>query len=71
VSRTSQGETKSGAVISGDVILKWKLFWSQVAACREVLSGRKDLPHRGLSTAPVGIRVTTHSFVDKLASPAE
>jgi len=27
-----QGETKSGAVISGDMILKWKLIWSQVAA---------------------------------------
>jgi len=46
----SQGETKSGAVNSGDVILKWKQFWSQVAACREVLSGRKDLPQRGPST---------------------
>jgi len=27
-----QGETKRGAVISGDMILKWKLIWSQVAA---------------------------------------
>jgi len=32
VSRTSQGETKSGAVISGDVILVSKHVWSQVAA---------------------------------------
>ena len=27
-----RGETKSGAVISGDMILKWKRIWSQVAA---------------------------------------
>jgi len=27
-----RGETKSGAVISGELILKWKLVWSQVAA---------------------------------------
>jgi len=26
------GETNSGIVISGDMILKWKLIWSQVAA---------------------------------------
>jgi len=27
-----RGETKSGVVISGDMILKWKRIWSQVAA---------------------------------------
>jgi len=27
-----RGKTKSGAVISGDMILKWKRIWSQVAA---------------------------------------
>jgi len=27
-----RGETKNGAVISGDMILKWKRIWSQVAA---------------------------------------
>ena len=27
-----RGETKSGAVISDDMILKWKLIWSEVAA---------------------------------------
>jgi len=32
VSGMSQGETKSVAVISGDLILKWKHVWSQVAA---------------------------------------
>jgi len=31
VSGTSQGETKSGAVIPGDMILKRKRIWSQVA----------------------------------------
>jgi len=32
VSGTSQGETKSSAVISGDMILASKHVWSQVAA---------------------------------------
>ena len=32
VSGTSQGETKSGAVIPGDMILRRKRIWSQVAA---------------------------------------
>ena len=32
VSGMLQGETKSGAVISDDMILKWKRMWSQVAA---------------------------------------
>jgi len=32
VSGTSQGATESGAVISGDMILKRKRIWSQVAA---------------------------------------
>jgi len=32
VSEIQQGETKSGAVIFGDVILKSKHVWSQVAA---------------------------------------
>jgi len=27
-----RGETKSGVVISGDMTLKWKRIWSQVAA---------------------------------------
>jgi len=44
------GETKIGAVISGDKSLKWKLIWSQVQRGREVLSGRKDLPQRIPST---------------------
>ena|GEM_PF-1389988 len=32
VSGRLRGETKSGAVISDDMISKWKLIWSQVAA---------------------------------------
>jgi len=32
VSGMQRDETKSGAVISDDMILKWELIWSQVAA---------------------------------------
>jgi len=32
VSGMLRGETKSGVVIAGDMILKWKRIWSQVAA---------------------------------------
>jgi hypothetical protein len=32
VSGMQQGATKNVAVISGDVVLKWKHVWSQVAA---------------------------------------
>jgi len=44
----SHGTTKSGAVISGDMILGLKLVWSQ-RGC-EVLSGRKHLHQRIPST---------------------
>jgi len=48
VNGTSQGETRSGAVIAGDMILMSKHVGSQ-RRC-DVLCGRNDLPERAPST---------------------
>jgi len=51
VSGIQQGETKSGAVISGDMILKWKRIWSQVAAAL-----RSPFRQKGPTSARTAIR---------------
>ena len=45
---------KTVTVISGRLILTWHLARSQVAASREVLSGRKDLLCKRLRVSPAG-----------------
>ena len=58
ISGSSQGETTSGAVISGDMLWRRNVFGRRSQRGCEVLSGRKDLLQRGLSAGPD--RMTRH-----------
>jgi len=71
-----RGETKSGAVISDDMILKWKLIWSQVAAGlrspfrqkgpREI--AEKQPPAIAFSYTPLGANLAP-GFLNKCRDP--